>query len=145
MNCGASSNAKIRLSGQEAEALKPSGSIVVVEKDGFFYMLHGDVAYTDAALKANKLSIVFEDCRHGKADFGESSRIYHAESDRLSFCARTGSNRKSEETENHETVSGIPKTIAFSTNANHAFGIIDPSIDCILNRIHYHVSHKLFA
>lgn len=24
-------------------------------------MLHGDVAYTDAALKANKLSIVFED------------------------------------------------------------------------------------
>jgi Zn-dependent hydrolases, including glyoxylases len=36
-------------------------SIVVVEKDGLFYMIHGDVTYTDAALKANKLSIVFED------------------------------------------------------------------------------------
>lgn len=30
-------------------------------KGRIFYMLHGDVAYTDAALKANKLSIVFED------------------------------------------------------------------------------------
>jgi glyoxylase-like metal-dependent hydrolase (beta-lactamase superfamily II) len=36
-------------------------SIVVVEKDGLFYMIHGDVTYTDAALRANKLSIVFED------------------------------------------------------------------------------------
>ena len=36
-------------------------SIIIAENDGLFYMFHGDVTYTDAALKANKLSIVFED------------------------------------------------------------------------------------
>ncbi|MBQ9812419.1 MAG: MBL fold metallo-hydrolase [Thermoguttaceae bacterium] len=36
-------------------------SIVVVELDGLFYMIHGDVTYTDEALYANKLSVVFED------------------------------------------------------------------------------------
>ncbi|MBQ6731894.1 MAG: MBL fold metallo-hydrolase [Paludibacteraceae bacterium] len=36
-------------------------SIVIAENDGLFYMMHGDVTYCDAALKANKLSIVFED------------------------------------------------------------------------------------
>ncbi len=35
-------------------------SIVVVEEDGLFYMLHGDITYTDEALYANKLSVVFE-------------------------------------------------------------------------------------
>ena len=38
-------------------------SIVVVEIDEVFYMIHGDVTYTDAALKANKLSVVFEDVK----------------------------------------------------------------------------------
>lgn len=38
-------------------------SIVIVENDGLFFMLHGDVTYCDAALKANKLSIVFEDIK----------------------------------------------------------------------------------
>ena len=36
-------------------------SIVIVELDGLFYMIHGDVTYTDEALYANKLSVVFED------------------------------------------------------------------------------------
>ena len=36
-------------------------SIVIAEKNGLFYMMHGDVTYTDAALKEDKLSIVFED------------------------------------------------------------------------------------
>ena len=38
-------------------------SIVIAEADGVYYMMHGDVTYTDAALKANKLSIVFEDVK----------------------------------------------------------------------------------
>ncbi len=38
-------------------------SIVIAECDGVYYMMHGDVTYTDAALKANKLSIVFEDIK----------------------------------------------------------------------------------
>ena len=35
--------------------------IVAVETDGLFYLLHGDVTYTDVALYENKLSVVFED------------------------------------------------------------------------------------
>ena len=36
-------------------------SIVIVEKGGLFYMLHGDITYMDEALHENKLSVVFED------------------------------------------------------------------------------------
>ncbi len=36
-------------------------SIVIVEKDDLFYMLHGDITYVDEALYENKLSVVFED------------------------------------------------------------------------------------
>ena len=36
-------------------------SIVIVEMDGLFYMLHGDITYVDEALYANKLSVVFDD------------------------------------------------------------------------------------
>ena len=36
-------------------------SIVIAEKDGLFYMFHGDVTYVDEALYENKLSVVFDD------------------------------------------------------------------------------------
>ena len=36
-------------------------SIVVVEMDGLFYMIHGDITYIDEALYENKLSVVFDD------------------------------------------------------------------------------------
>ena len=36
-------------------------SIVVVELEGLFYMIHGDITYIDEALYKNKLSVVFED------------------------------------------------------------------------------------
>ena len=36
-------------------------SIVVVEEDGLFYMIHGDITYVDEALYENKLSPVFDD------------------------------------------------------------------------------------
>lgn len=36
-------------------------SIIIAESEGLFYMFHGDVTYCDAALKADKLSIVYED------------------------------------------------------------------------------------
>lgn len=45
----------------EAKGHTTGNSIVIVEDDGLYYMLHGDVTYTDEALYANKLSIVFED------------------------------------------------------------------------------------
>ena len=36
-------------------------SLVIVELDGLFYMIHGDITYVDEALYENKLSVVFED------------------------------------------------------------------------------------
>ncbi len=36
-------------------------SIVIAENDGLFYLIHGDITYTDAALIENRLSVVFED------------------------------------------------------------------------------------
>ena len=45
----------------EAKGHTTGNSIVIVEDDGLYYMIHGDVTYTDEALYANRLSIVFED------------------------------------------------------------------------------------
>ncbi len=45
----------------EAKGHTTGNSIVIAEDDGLFYMIHGDVTYTDEALYANKLSVVFED------------------------------------------------------------------------------------
>ena len=45
----------------EAKGHTKGNSIIIAEMDGLFYMMHGDVTYCDAALKANKLSIIFED------------------------------------------------------------------------------------
>ena len=45
----------------EAKGHTYGNSIVIAESEGLYYMFHGDVTYCDAALKANKLSIVFED------------------------------------------------------------------------------------
>ena len=36
-------------------------SIVIVENDGLFYMIHGDITYVDEALYENKLSVVYDD------------------------------------------------------------------------------------
>lgn len=45
----------------QAKGHTHGNSIAILEHEGLFYMFHGDVTYCDAALKANKLSIVFED------------------------------------------------------------------------------------
>lgn len=45
----------------KAKGHTKGNSIIIAEDDGLYYMFHGDVTYCDAALKANKLSIVFED------------------------------------------------------------------------------------
>ena len=46
-----------------AEGHTKGNAIVIVEdaEEGLFYMIHGDVTYTDEALYANKLSVVYED------------------------------------------------------------------------------------
>ena len=45
----------------KAEGHTRGNSIIVVEKDGLFYMLHGDITYVDEALYENKQSVVFDD------------------------------------------------------------------------------------
>lgn len=45
----------------KAKGHTKGNSIVIAENDGLFYMMHGDITYTDEALYANKLSVVFED------------------------------------------------------------------------------------
>ena len=47
----------------EAKGHTKGNSIAILEDGELFYMFHGDVTYCDAALKANKLSIVFEDLK----------------------------------------------------------------------------------
>lgn len=36
-------------------------ALVAVEADGLFYLIHGDITYTDSGLYRDKLSVVFED------------------------------------------------------------------------------------
>ena len=45
----------------EAKGHTNGNSIVIAEDNGLYYMMHGDVTYTDEALYANKISVVFED------------------------------------------------------------------------------------
>lgn len=45
----------------KAKGHTKGNSIVIVENDGLFYMMHGDITYTDEALYENKLSVVFDD------------------------------------------------------------------------------------
>ena len=45
----------------QAKGHTKGNSIVIVEDGGLYYMIHGDVTYTDEALYADKLSVVYED------------------------------------------------------------------------------------
>lgn len=54
----------------DAKGHTKGNSIVVLEHDGLYYMFHGDVTYCDAALKANKLSIIFEDMAAARETLG---------------------------------------------------------------------------
>ncbi len=50
----------------EAIGHTTGNSIVIAKSDDLFYMFHGDVTYTDEALYANKLSVVFEDIQKAR-------------------------------------------------------------------------------
>ena len=51
----------------EAKGHTKGNSIVIAESDGLYYMMHGDVTYTDEALYSNKLSVVYEDLPAARA------------------------------------------------------------------------------
>ena len=50
----------------KAEGHTQGNSIVIAEDNGIFYMMQGDITYTDEALYENKLSIVFEDIKKSR-------------------------------------------------------------------------------
>lgn len=45
----------------KAEGHTKGNSVSILQDGDIYYMFHGDVTYCDAALKANELSIIFED------------------------------------------------------------------------------------
>jgi glyoxylase-like metal-dependent hydrolase (beta-lactamase superfamily II)/rubredoxin len=45
----------------DAKGHTTGNSIVIAEDGGLYYMIHGDITYTDEALYENRLSVVFED------------------------------------------------------------------------------------
>jgi len=45
----------------KAKGHTKGNSIIIVENEGLFYMLHGDITYVDEALYEDKLSVVFDD------------------------------------------------------------------------------------
>ena len=65
----------------KAKGHTKGNSIIVVEMEGLFYMIHGDITYVDEALYEDKLSVVFEDlpddwrcprCKRGKEKFNKA-------------------------------------------------------------------------
>ena len=45
----------------KAKGHTKGNSIIIVENEGLFYMLHGDITYVDEALYEDKLSVVYDD------------------------------------------------------------------------------------
>ena len=45
----------------KAKGHTKGNSIVIVENEGLYYMIHGDITYVDEALYEDKLSVVFDD------------------------------------------------------------------------------------
>ena len=50
----------------KAKGHTKGNSIIIVENDGLFYMMHGDITYTDEALYENKLSVVYDDLEEAR-------------------------------------------------------------------------------
>jgi len=63
-------------------------SIVVVEDKNVSYMIHGDVTYTDEALRKNHLSVVFEDIESAKSTL-ETVRTFIKENDTIYLSTHT--------------------------------------------------------
>ena len=63
-------------------------SIAVLEFEDLHYMFHGDITYTDEALKRNQLSIVFEDIDLAKATL-EKVRTFIKENDTVYLSTHT--------------------------------------------------------
>lgn len=63
-------------------------SLVIIEDKDVYYMLHGDVTYTDEALRQNQLSVVFEDKELAKETL-EKVRTFIKENDTVYLGTHT--------------------------------------------------------
>lgn len=63
-------------------------SITIIETDGIHYLIHGDVTYTDEALRRNELSVVFEDKELAKATL-DKVRTFVKENDTVYLSTHT--------------------------------------------------------
>jgi N-acyl homoserine lactone hydrolase len=63
-------------------------SILVVEEEGLNYMFHGDITYTDEALRQSKLSVVFEDIELAKVSL-DKVRTFVQENDTVYLSTHT--------------------------------------------------------
>ena len=50
----------------KAKGHTKGNSIIIAENDELFYMMHGDITYTDEALYENKLSVVYDDLEEAR-------------------------------------------------------------------------------
>lgn len=63
-------------------------SAFILEHEGLFYFFHGDISYTDEALRQNQLSVVFEDIELAKETM-EKIRVFMKENDTLYLSTHT--------------------------------------------------------
>jgi glyoxylase-like metal-dependent hydrolase (beta-lactamase superfamily II) len=63
-------------------------SLVIAKFDGIHYMIHGDVTYTDEALRRNELSVVYEDKNLAKETL-EKVREFIKENDTVYLSTHT--------------------------------------------------------
>jgi len=63
-------------------------SIVIAELDGLYFMIHGDITYTDEALRRNHLSVVFENKDSAKESL-EKVRRFISENDTVYLSTHT--------------------------------------------------------
>jgi len=63
-------------------------SLVIAKNDDLYYMIHGDITYTDEALRQNQLSVVFEDKELAKETL-ETVRTFIKENDTVYLSTHT--------------------------------------------------------
>ena len=78
----------------KAKGHTKGNSIIVVEMDDLFYMIHGDITYVDEALYEDKLSIVFDDLPAARETLNRVREFIRPQSTTVSpskTCPMTGS------------------------------------------------------
>ncbi len=95
----------------EAKGHTNGNSVIIAEADGLYYMMHGDVTYTDEALYKNKLSIVFEDLGEARKTL-DAVRKFVAENPTVYLSTHTPFGVKNLEEKHVVDLSKMPESLA---------------------------------